>query len=551
MPQAFAEQFRSIAMSPSLAQSLERAHGFAREQAHRAVLLEHLLLALTEDPDAAIVLKASNVDVVKLGTDVSGYLGRLLEDMRAEDGAEPRPDAELLRVMQAAGQAAQQSRRRQIDGAIVLAAVVGDGKSPAAGLLKAHGLTFEEAIRALQKASAQLRSKKYATTTPPPAATPAETGQAEAPPSPPGRESAIPAHSMANPQGQSQSVDDILAAARARIQQRTIITTAKAPASEPAPAPEAPSAGPPAQADKADDADAAQEQEGTPPTAAAAAPAPPGPPAPEARPPPPPPPTPASRPPQGPPQRPAPPFPQRAVQGGEGPPRPGLPQRPGDRGARAPWPDRAEPARTPRLLAPNGAGPGPRPGAPSRPGQRSGSGPLIEAIPRRMRNGVPASAQVRIARDKIDGLIHLLLNGRGPPQRPDAFVTRALSVRLRAPEGGFWIEPATPETVWVDATLGLQQDEQATWRWTVTPQGPGRGRLILLVTARTVGRDGIAAESAPPDRVIEVSVRGNPLRSTMRWLGLIALVLAGVAMGTYGREFWEAVGAMVKGLAGA
>jgi hypothetical protein len=35
-----------------------------------------------------------------------GYLGRLLEDMRAEPGAEPRPDAELLRVLQAAASAA-------------------------------------------------------------------------------------------------------------------------------------------------------------------------------------------------------------------------------------------------------------------------------------------------------------------------------------------------------------------------------------------------------------------------------------------------------------
>ena len=47
-------------------------------------MLEHLLLALTEDPDAAAVLQASNVDLLRLGTDVSGYLGRLLEDMRAD-----------------------------------------------------------------------------------------------------------------------------------------------------------------------------------------------------------------------------------------------------------------------------------------------------------------------------------------------------------------------------------------------------------------------------------------------------------------------------------
>ena len=166
MPQPFADELRQIQFSPTLSESLERARVFAREQQHRAVLLEHLLLALTEDVDAAAVMQVCHVDPVRLGTDASGYLGRLLEDMRAPAGFEPLPDAELLRVLQAAGQAAQQSRRRQIDGAIVLAAIVGDGKSPAAGLLKAHGLTFEEAIRALQKATttanAKARSQLYA-----------------------------------------------------------------------------------------------------------------------------------------------------------------------------------------------------------------------------------------------------------------------------------------------------------------------------------------------------------------------------------------------------
>ena len=158
MPQPVAEQIRSIPMSSELGQSLERAHGFTRDQSHRTVTLEHLLLAFTEDPDAAAVLQASNIDPLRLGTDVSGYLGRLPDDMRSSEPVEPQPDGELVRVLQAAVQAAQQSRRRHIDGAIVLAAIVGDGKSPAAGLLKAHGLTFEEAIRALQKASAQPKS---------------------------------------------------------------------------------------------------------------------------------------------------------------------------------------------------------------------------------------------------------------------------------------------------------------------------------------------------------------------------------------------------------
>src|SRR5581483_7094547 len=48
MPQSFADQLRSIPMSPNLGQSLERAHRSARDQQHRLVTLEHLLLALTE-----------------------------------------------------------------------------------------------------------------------------------------------------------------------------------------------------------------------------------------------------------------------------------------------------------------------------------------------------------------------------------------------------------------------------------------------------------------------------------------------------------------------
>ena len=92
MPQSIADQLQSIPMSPSLGQSIGRAHESAREQSHRTTTLEHLLLALTEDPDAAGVLRACNVDIDRLGTDVSGYLGRLLEDMRAPPGTEPVPD---------------------------------------------------------------------------------------------------------------------------------------------------------------------------------------------------------------------------------------------------------------------------------------------------------------------------------------------------------------------------------------------------------------------------------------------------------------------------
>jgi neural Wiskott-Aldrich syndrome protein len=549
MPQTIADQLVSIPMSPNLGRALGRAQDFAREQSHKSLLLEHLLLALTEDPEATAVLRACKVDLDRLGTDVSDYLGRLPEDMRAEPGTEPPADQELLRVLEAARQAAQQSRRGQIDGSIVLAAVVGDGKSPAAGLLKTHGMTFEEAIRALQKASAQLRSKQFAA--PPgqavserPAKAAAEHVAAAPVAEPP---------ATATPAGSGQSVDEILASARARIQQRS------AAAGNPEPKPpvaKAPQEGPetlPLMSLSSFQAAPAPVPHDLPPLldsrldapANASVTAPPA----GVQPPPPPrlaqklqelppPLQPMGQPGEGPP----PPPPQRA----DGPP----PPRPPGWSARTPRPDPDEPPLPRRPILPNGRMPAsrrppgemprptPRPGPPARPGQRTAAGPLVEAIPRRMRVGAPAPAQVRIAREKIDGLVQLLLAGRGQP-RPDAAVAQALTVRLRAPDGSFWIEAASPETQWVEAAPGEHQDEPISWHWTVTPQRHGRRRLQLLVAAHVIGRDGIAADAAPPDRVIEVAVRGNPVRRAVRWIVLLGLIGAGAALGRFGQELWE------------
>jgi len=575
MPQTTAGQFESMPMSPNLSQSLGRAQDFAREQSHRALLLEHLLLALTEDPDAAAVLRACNVDVVRLGTDVSGYLGRLLEDMRAEPGTEPRSDPELLRVLEAAGQAAQQSRRRQIDGSIVLAAVVGDGKSPAAGLLKAHGMTFDEAIRALQKASAQARSKQFASS---PAqasserpATAESEKQNENPAPVAEREDTA---GDAAPPALGQSVEEILAAARARIQHRAAAVTNKPPPAAKAAVKPPPRVEPetlPLMTLSSFTAAAAPPLPELPPLIdggpeqptnssvafpnnVASAPLPP-----------------TTRLPPTSPGELTPPL-QQSPQSNEGPPRPPPPpQRPGTDAAAAPrLPSRparaqrsgpAEPSLPRRPIAGNGviagsrrpsgetARPSAKPGSPARSGQRTAAGPLVETIPRRMRVGASAPAQVRIGRDKIDALMQLLMGGRAQ-HRPDAVVGRALTVRLRAPDGGFWIEASSPETQWVEMTPGHQHDEHVSWRWTVTPQRRGRRRLQLLVAARTIGRDGIAAETAPPDRMIEVAVRGNLFRRAARLIAFLGVVAMGAALGRFGQDLWDAGPALLHNAVG-
>jgi hypothetical protein len=153
-----------------------------------------------------------------------------------------------------------------------------------------------------------------------------------------------------------------------------------------------------------------------------------------------------------------------------------------------------------------------------------------------MRVGAASSAQVRISRDKVEGLMQLLA-GSEAWQRPDAIAARALTVRLRAPDGRFSIEAVAPETQWVDGAPGLQKEEHISWRWTVIPQRRGRHRLQLLVTARTVGRDGVGPETATPsERVIEVVVRAGLLRRLVRWVAFLALLGVGAALGRLSQD---------------
>jgi neural Wiskott-Aldrich syndrome protein len=623
MPQSFADEFRSFPISPQLGESLERAHRFAREQSHRLVTLEHLLLALTEDSEATGMLEQANVDLGRLRADVSGYLGGLLDDMRAQAEADLGPDADLIRVLKAATTAAQQSRRRHIDGAIVLAAVVGDGKSAAAGLLKALGMTFEGAIRALQRANTQARVR----------AAPAAAAAAWAPATGPGR-SAAPASAdpalppvAGTPQPTAEhslatSAEEFLAAARSRIQQRaaaargekgaaTAVRTPPAAAAAAGAEPAKPSSSALAMArtelnpqslaaaisDVTGEPQAASAEHasghrakpagpaGEPPPAApgpapsrtepeprdppgtAAAPAVPGrgpASAPE--------PQPVSRAPQPASDRGA--LPVRPLRPAEGPLRPPLPLGPGApyrappglappvRGGRAargangagPAPPSARPASPPTQPPMAAAGGAvvvplqPRTGAALPSGGYAERGPLAENVPRRMRSGVPATAEVRIARDKIDGLILALCN-RG--MRPEVYPTRTLAVRLRAPNGGFVIEANAPETQWIDRSASNLSDNFAAWRWTITPQRRGRNRLLLTVSARLIGQDGLLAESAPSDRSIDVKIAGNYRQLAQRWGGWLAAMLAGAALAQFGSELWAAVAFLLRQASGS
>jgi hypothetical protein len=175
------------------------------------------------------------------------------------------------------------------------------------------------------------------------------------------------------------------------------------------------------------------------------------------------------------------------------------------------------------------------PGAARRPvpRQRTEVGQLVENIPRSMRVAIPVSVEVRIAKAEVR-VIAEGLQGGGGAYHHEVTITKAMSVRLRAPDGGFMIENASPETQWIERTTLISNEDYASWRWHVTPRETGRKRLQLVISARTIGPDGLAAETALPDQVITVRVKTNYARGFSRLVGWSVAAIIGGLLARFG-----------------
>jgi len=88
---------------PSFAESLEatlhNALKHAADRAHEYATLEHLLLALIDDDEAARVMQACGVDVGELSDIITTYLDNELESLRVEGKVDPSPTSGFQRVV--------------------------------------------------------------------------------------------------------------------------------------------------------------------------------------------------------------------------------------------------------------------------------------------------------------------------------------------------------------------------------------------------------------------------------------------------------------------
>src|ERR1700741_648833 len=132
--------------SRSLEQSLHRALALANERHHEYATLEHLLLALLDDQDAAAVMRACNVDLDKLRRSLTSYLESELENLVSEGNEDSKTKAGFQRVIQRAVIHVQSSGREEVTGANVLVAIFAERGSHAAYFLQEQDMTRYDAV---------------------------------------------------------------------------------------------------------------------------------------------------------------------------------------------------------------------------------------------------------------------------------------------------------------------------------------------------------------------------------------------------------------------
>ena len=133
--------------STTLEQSIHGALALANERKHELATLEHLLLALIDEPDAARVMRACSVDLDDLRKDLEDFIDDDLSTLVTDvEGSEAVPTAAFQRVIQRAAIHVQSSGRSEVTGANVLVAIFAERESNAAFFLQEQDMTRYDAV---------------------------------------------------------------------------------------------------------------------------------------------------------------------------------------------------------------------------------------------------------------------------------------------------------------------------------------------------------------------------------------------------------------------
>lgn len=444
--------------------TLRRARSAAEQRSHRYVTLEHLLLALLDDPDALKLLQGSGADVSVIRATVSDAVNNRMASLVVPDGRSPNFSYKFDSLFAGASRDAERMGRTEIDGALALIAVAKEPETNASVILLANGFAAEAALAAIAtaphpqqaRAPAKDAPQKPAQPRPQPLASVAPAlmnGAASSRPK-------TPPQPAKKPSG--ENMDDMMASVRTILEAEERKEWAAAAQLNPAPRAE-----PQPRANGAAKTAALAEPRAEPAFAQAQA------------------------------------KPQVFAEG----------QSPALDLEKSPKAESRAPARAP---------------ARRKAGNMAVVAKVLTSIPRKARVAVAETIEILVSKQEA-GIIFGSLSRQGSQQRMESDAAcQAVTIRLSAPEGGFFIEGMTPETQWLfDRPAFLGEEAFGTWAWTAIPNDSGSYALKVSMWAREVDEHGVASDVALPDQIIKVEVRGNFWRGFGRYLRAVLLLGAG------------------------
>ena len=117
--------------SKDLEHSIGQCYKRAREARHEFMTVEHLLLALLDNPSAEAVLRAVGADFPQLRQQLEEAIEVSVNRLADDDGRDTQPTLGFQRVLQRAVYHVQSSGKKEVTGANVLVAVFGEKDSHA------------------------------------------------------------------------------------------------------------------------------------------------------------------------------------------------------------------------------------------------------------------------------------------------------------------------------------------------------------------------------------------------------------------------------------
>ena len=146
-------------LSSNLEQTLHRALSIANERRHEYATLEHLLFALTDDPDAVAVLRACGVQLDQLRKEVGEYIDNDLSNLITAQVGDAKPTAGFQRVLQRAAIHVQSSGREEVTGGNVLVALFSERESHAVYFLQQQEMSRLDAVNYISHGIAKVQGQ--------------------------------------------------------------------------------------------------------------------------------------------------------------------------------------------------------------------------------------------------------------------------------------------------------------------------------------------------------------------------------------------------------